>query len=38
MRHAFGIGAHGVWGGLVEEERRAIFRPWLAGTRASEFL
>jgi len=38
MRHTFGIGAHGVWGGLVEEERRAIRRPWLAGTSVTEFL
>jgi WhiB family redox-sensing transcriptional regulator len=38
MRHALGIGAHGVWGGLVEEERRAIRRPWLAGTSVTEFL
>ena len=26
LRHAFGVGAHGVWGGLVEEERRAVRR------------
>jgi len=38
LRHAFGIGAHGVWGGLVEEQRRAIRRPWLAGTSVTEFL
>ena len=30
--------AHGVWGGLVEEERRAIRRRWLAGTGVTEFL
>ena len=29
---AFGVGAHGVWGGLVEEERRAVRGRWLAGT------
>ncbi len=38
LRHAFGIGAHGVWGGLVEEERRAVRRRWLAGTSVTEFL
>ena len=38
LRHAFGIGAHGVWGGLVEEERRAIRRLWLAGTGVTELL
>ena len=31
LRHACGIGAHGVWGGLVEEERRSLRRRWLAG-------
>jgi hypothetical protein len=31
MRHAFGIGAHGVWGGLVEEERRAVRPPGWPG-------
>jgi len=38
LRHALGIGSHGVWGGLVEEERRAIRRAWLAGTSVTEFL
>jgi WhiB family transcriptional regulator, redox-sensing transcriptional regulator len=38
LRHAFGVGSHGVWGGLVEEERRAIRRAWLAGTSVTEFL
>ena len=38
LRNAFGIGSHGVWGGLVEEERRAIHRAWLAGTSVAEFL
>jgi len=37
LRHAFDIGAHGVWGGLVEGERRALRRQWLAGTRVTEF-
>jgi len=26
LRHSSGIGAHGVWGGLVAEERRALRR------------
>ncbi len=38
LRHPGDIGAHGVWGGLVEGERRALRRRWLAGTRVSEFL
>jgi WhiB family redox-sensing transcriptional regulator len=38
LRHAFGIGAHGVWGGLVEEERRSVRRRWLAGTSVTELL
>jgi WhiB family transcriptional regulator, redox-sensing transcriptional regulator len=38
LRHASGVGAHGVWGGLVEEERRAVRRRWLAGTGVGEFL
>ena len=38
LRHAFGVGAHGVWGGLVEEERQAVRRRWLAGSRVTEFL
>jgi WhiB family redox-sensing transcriptional regulator len=38
LRHACGIGAHGVWGGLVEEERRSVRRSWLAGTSVTEFL
>jgi len=31
LRHSFGIGAHGVWGGLVAEERRELRRRRLAG-------
>jgi WhiB family transcriptional regulator, redox-sensing transcriptional regulator len=31
-------GAYGVWGGLVEGERRLLRRRWLAGTRVTEFL
>jgi WhiB family transcriptional regulator, redox-sensing transcriptional regulator len=38
LRHPFDIGAYGVWGGLVEGERRALRRQWLAGTRVAEFL
>jgi hypothetical protein len=38
LRHAFGIGSHGLWGGLVEEERLAIRRAWLAETSVTEFL
>jgi WhiB family redox-sensing transcriptional regulator len=38
LRYAFGIGAHGVWGGLIEEERRSLRRMWLAGTSVTEFL
>jgi WhiB family redox-sensing transcriptional regulator len=38
LRHPGDIGAHGVWGGLVEGERRALRRRWLAGTTVSEFL
>jgi hypothetical protein len=38
LRHPFDISAYGVWGGLVEGERRALWRQWLAGTRVTEFL
>jgi hypothetical protein len=31
LRHWFGIGAHGVWGGLVAEERRELRRRRRAG-------
>ena len=31
LRHSFGIGAYGVWGGLVAEERRELRRRRLAG-------
>jgi WhiB family redox-sensing transcriptional regulator len=31
LRHAGGIGAYGVWGGLVAGERRALRRRRLAG-------
>jgi hypothetical protein len=46
LRHPFDIGAYGLWGRLVEGERRAfprsapgwLRRQWLAGTRVTEFL
>lgn len=38
LRHAFDVGAHGVWGGLVERERRALRRRWLAGASVAELL
>jgi WhiB family redox-sensing transcriptional regulator len=38
LRHPGDIGAYGVWGGLVEGERRALRRQWLAGTRVTELL
>jgi WhiB family redox-sensing transcriptional regulator len=38
LRHAYGVGAHGVWGGLVEEERRSLRRSWLAGTSVTEMI
>lgn len=38
LRHATDIGAHGVWGGLVEGERLALRRSWLAGTSVAELL
>ena len=38
LRHASDFGVHGVWGGMVEGERRLLRRPWLGGTRVTEFL
>ena len=38
LRHAYDIGAHGVWGGLVENERRALRRRWLSGTSVTELI
>jgi WhiB family redox-sensing transcriptional regulator len=38
LRHGSGLGAHGVWGGLVEGERLSLRRRWLAGTTVAEFL
>jgi hypothetical protein len=37
LRRSADIGAYGVWGGLVEGERRVLRRRWLAGTRVTEF-
>jgi WhiB family redox-sensing transcriptional regulator len=38
LRHAFDAGAYGVWGGLVERERRTLRRRWLAGASVSELI
>jgi WhiB family redox-sensing transcriptional regulator len=38
LRYAFGVGEHGIWGGLVEEERQSVRRRWLAGTSVTELL
>ncbi len=38
LRHAYDIGAYGVWGGLVETERRSLRRKWLTGTSVSELI
>lgn len=38
LRQASGIAAYGVWGGLVEEERRSLRHRWLAGASVTEFL
>ncbi len=38
LRRASDIGAYGIWGGLVEAERRSLRRRWLAGTNVTEFL
>lgn len=38
MRHAYDVGAYGVWGGLVEKERRALRRRWLAGASVTELI
>lgn len=38
LRHAADLGAHGIWGGLVERERRSLRRRWLAGANVAEFL
>jgi hypothetical protein len=38
MRHAGDIGAHGIWGGLVEAERRSLRPRWLAGASVTELV
>jgi WhiB family redox-sensing transcriptional regulator len=38
LRYASGIGAYGVWGGLVEAERRVLRRRWLRGDSVTDFL
>jgi transcription factor WhiB len=38
LRHGSDFGAYGVWGGLVEAERRSLRRRWLGGTSVTELL
>ncbi len=38
LRHGSGFGAYGVWGGLVEADRRSLRRRWLGGTSVTELL
>ena len=38
LRHGAGFGVNGVWGGIVEAERRLLRRRWLGGTPVREFL
>lgn len=38
LRHGSDLGAHGVWGGLVEGERLALRRRWLTGMTVAELL
>jgi WhiB family redox-sensing transcriptional regulator len=38
LRHGSDVGAHGIWGGLVEAERLYLRHRWLAGTSVAEFL
>jgi WhiB family transcriptional regulator, redox-sensing transcriptional regulator len=38
LRHAFDVGAHGVWGGLVERERLVLRRRWRAGSSVSDLI
>jgi WhiB family redox-sensing transcriptional regulator len=38
LRHWSGFGVYGVWGGMVEGERRLLRRRWLGGARVTEFL
>jgi WhiB family redox-sensing transcriptional regulator len=37
LRHGSDSGAYGVWGGMVEGERRLLRPRWLAGTCVREF-
>jgi WhiB family redox-sensing transcriptional regulator len=38
LRHGSDFSVYGVWGGMVEGERRLLRRRWLRGTRVTEFL
>jgi len=38
LRHGSDFGVYGVWGGMVEGERRLLRGRWLGGTRVTEFL
>ena len=38
LRNGLDFGVHGVWGGMVEGERRLLRHRWLGGTRVTEFL
>jgi WhiB family transcriptional regulator, redox-sensing transcriptional regulator len=38
LRHGSDFGVYGVWGGMVEGERRVLRRRWLDGTRVRELL
>jgi hypothetical protein len=38
LRHGSDFGVYGVWGGMVEGERRLLRHRWLGGTRVTEFL
>src|ERR1700751_5160294 len=38
LRHGSDFGVYGVWGGMVEGERRLLRRRWLGGTRVTAFL
>jgi WhiB family transcriptional regulator, redox-sensing transcriptional regulator len=38
LRHWLAVGRYGIWGGLVEAERAAVRREWLAGTEVTTLL
>jgi Transcription factor WhiB len=38
LRHWGAVGRYGIWGGLVEAERAAVRREWLAGTEVTTLL